>query len=119
MVRSFSVIALISLTALAAARAAGPFDGQWSGGSPAVHVGTRTCAPTTATVTVANGKMAGKYEVGISSSSIRGNVASDGSVTGHWGGNSFSGKFAGDHFSGTYNSGLCGTERPVSLDRAK
>jgi hypothetical protein len=29
------------------------------------------------------------------------------------------GKFAGDHFSGTYNSGLCGTERSVSLDRAK
>jgi len=119
MVQTLSLIALVSLTALAPARAAGPFDGEWSGGSPATHIGTRTCAPTTATVTVTNGKIKGKYEMVGSSASITGNVAADGSATGHWGGNPFSGKFAGGHFAGSYNSGLCGTERPFSLDRAK
>ncbi len=89
MVRLFSLVFMINLTTLASALAAGPFDGQWSGGSPAAHVGTRTCAPTTATVTVTNGKMKGKYEFGSTTPSIRGNIAPDGSLTGgSWGGSS-------------------------------
>ena len=29
------------------------------------------------------------------------------------------GKFEGNHFSGTYNSGQCGVDRKITLDRAK
>lgn len=121
MIRACPVGVVISLAALVPAIAAGPYDGQWSGGSPSVNVGSgKSCPATTAKATVADGKLTGKYEFGINSYSIRGTIAPDGSLTGgFWGGNALTGKFAGDHFSGTYNSGLCGTARPVSLDRSK
>jgi hypothetical protein len=119
MARIFLMVALVSLMPFGSAPAAGPFDGAWSGGSPGVHVGNRPCPPTTATVTVADGKMAGKFEVGINSFKLGGTVAADGSVTGKWGGNPMTGKFAGDHFSGSYQSGECRIERPISLDKVK
>lgn len=118
MVRLLSVVVLIGLTAVAPAGAAGQFDGEWEGGSPSVYAGPgKKCVSTTAKVTVADGKMTGKFEFGSSSYPITGTITPDGSVTGHWGGNAMTGKFAGKHFAGTYNSGLCGTERPVGLDR--
>jgi len=118
MVRLLSIIALIGLTVVAPARAAGQFDGHWIGGSPSVYAGPgKKCPATTAEATVADGKLAGKFAWENNSYPITGTIAPDGTVTGRWGGNAMTGKFAGDHFSGTYNSGLCGAERPVSLDR--
>jgi hypothetical protein len=119
MIRTFTLLAVVALFAAGAADAAGPFDGQWSGGSPGVRVGTRNCPPTDANGTVADGKLSGKFEVGSNSFKFGGPIAADGSVTGKWGDNPLTGKFSGDHFTGTYMSGLCGVERPVSLDRVK
>jgi len=100
--------------------AAGSFDGEWSGGSPAGHSGTtHSCVPTNATVKVANGKMSGTYSFGKYSYKVGGTVAADGTVKGTWGGNPMTGKFEGDHFSGTYNSGQCGVARKIFLDKAK
>jgi hypothetical protein len=119
MARVLLTVTLLSLLPFGPVCAAGPFDGEWSGGSSAIHVGSRTCAPTTATVTVANGKMTGKYEVTNLSFKLGGTVAADGSVTGRWGGNPMTGKFVGNHFSGSYQSGECGAERPIALDKVK
>ena len=46
-------------------------------------------------------------------------LAADGTVTGKWGGSPMTGKFSGTHFSGSYQSGECGIERPISLDKVK
>jgi hypothetical protein len=119
MLRMFLTVALLGSLPFGPVGAAAPFDGEWSGGSPGVHVGNRPCPPTTATATVADGKLAGKYVVGNNTFKLGGTVAADGTVTGKWGANPMTGKFAGDHFSGSYQSGECGVERPISLDKVK
>ena len=105
---------------MSAAAAAGPFDGEWSGGSPAGHSGSsHVCVPTNATAKVVNGKLSGDYSFGKYTYKISGSIAADGTVKGRWGGNAMTGKFEGDHFSGTYNSGQCGVARKIFLDKAK
>lgn len=109
------------------ADAAGPFDGEWSGGSPGAAGapsarGSRPCAPTSATVKVANGKLSGTYTFAGSSftSKITGAVAKDGTVKGKWGTNEIlNGKFSGDHFSGRYKSADCGVERNIALEKVR
>jgi|SRR5689334_6757685 len=102
---------------LAVANAAGPFDGSYTGGSPAS--GGRTgCAATIATASIANGKITGKYTERNYTFTITGTVAADGTVTARWGGNPLTGKFAGTHFAGTYNSKECGGPREVALDKS-
>jgi hypothetical protein len=44
--------------------------------------------------------------------------APDGTASGRWPADSFTGKFTGSHFSGSYSSGECGAERAISLDKA-
>lgn len=110
----------VLMMSMSAAGAAGSFDGEWSGGSPAGQSGTsHVCVPTNATVKVANGKLSGDYSFGKYTYKVSGSIAADGTVKGRWGGNPMTGKFEGNHFSGTYNSGQCGVDRKIFLDRAK
>ncbi len=101
---------------LAAANAAGPFDGTYTGGSPAV---SRTCPTTNGTVTVADGKVSGKFSESRYTFSLTGTVAPDGTMTGKWAGSyPVTGKFTSGHFEGTYASKECGSERRISLDKS-
>ena len=102
------------------ASAAGPFDGQYTGGAPPVRLGGNvSCKETTATVSVVNGKMTGKFTDQIHSYSINATVAADGTVSGLWAAYPLSGKFSGTHFDGTYTSKECGnTVRTISLNKS-
>jgi hypothetical protein len=101
---------------VAIAAAAGPFDGTYSGGSPAV---SRTCPTTNGTVSVVDGKVNGKFAESRYTFSLTGTVAPDGTMTGKWAGSyPVTGKFTAGHFEGTYASKECGTERRISLDKS-
>jgi hypothetical protein len=101
---------------LALASAAGPFDGQYTGGSPGM--GRFGCPASTATVSIVDGKITGKYAASSYSFPISGTVAPDGTVTGKWSVYPLTGKFSGTHFEGSYNSKECKGPRPVSLDKS-
>ena len=101
----------------AVANAAGPFDGNYAGGSPGTG-GRLGCPATQATVAVKDGKISGNYKSNISSFTISGTVAADGTVTGRWSVYPLTGKFTGGHFAGEYSSKECGTGRPVALDKS-
>lgn len=120
MLRLVFIAAFIGLTAEAPVSAASEFDGQWTGGAPPSRISpTKNCPPTIATVTVANGRMTGKSDTGTVSFPLNATVAPDGSVTGRLGVDQMSGKFTGNHFSGTVQSSYCGTTRPIELNRTK
>ena len=115
--------AVIIAAALAAAAfagtayAAGPFDGQYTGGSPGTG-GRLGCPATTASVSIADSKITGHYQSVGSTFPVSGTVAPDGTVTGKWSVYPITGKFTGTHFAGTYTSKECGTGRPIALDKA-
>ena len=110
-------LVLAVLVALSgAAYAAGPFDGQYTGGSPAM--GRMGCPATNATVTVTGDKLSGKYEISKYSYAITGMVAPDGTVTGKWAAYPFTGKIAGGQLTGSYTSKECGGARPVELNKS-
>jgi len=98
-----------------AAYGAGPFDGQYAGGSPGM--GRMGCPATTATVTITDGKITGNYKVSSYTFPITGKVAPDGTVTGKWSAYPLTGKFAGGHFAGEYTSKECGGGRSITLDK--
>ncbi|GEM_PF-2990903 len=108
--------ALAVVVPLASVQAAGPFDGQYKGGSPAM--GRMGCPNTDATVTVADGKLTGKFMEKTFTFNITGTVAPDGTVTGKWAAYPFTGKFNGTHFAGSYNSKECKGDRPITLDKS-
>jgi hypothetical protein len=110
-------VAMAAAIPLAAANAAGPFDGNYTGGSPAAG-GRNGCAATIATVSISEGKITGKYTERNYTFNISGTVAPDGSVTGRWSSNPFTGKFSGGHFAGSYSSKECGAQRPIELNKA-
>lgn len=110
-----AIAAALAITVpVVVANAAGPFDGQYTGGSPSVG---RTCPSSAATVTVANGKMTGEYKMNVYTFHINGTVAPDGTVTGKWSVYPLTGKFTGTHFAGSYDSKECGAQRPITLDK--
>ena len=100
----------------AVANAAGPFDGTYTGGSPGM--GRMGCAATTATVTITDGKISGKYEISKYTYPISGTVAADGTVTGKWAAYAFTGKVSAGHLTGSYTSKECGGARPVELNKS-
>ena len=103
-------------TPLGLANAAGPFDGQYTGGSPGM--GRQGCPATNATVTVADGKITGNCKVSSYTFPVTGIVATDGTVTGKWSVYPLSGKITGGHFEGSYTSQECHGARPITLDKA-
>jgi hypothetical protein len=110
------IIAALAITVpFAVANAAGPFDGTYAGGSPAM--GRMGCSATTATVTITDGKISGKYEISKYTYSISGTVAADGTVTGKWAAYPLTGKISGGHFAGSYTSKECNGARPVELNK--
>ena len=115
--KRISIVALFVVAVpIAFANAAGPFDGQYTGGSPAVG---RTCPTTNGTVSVVDGKVSGKFSESRYTFSMTGTVAPDGTMTGKWAGSyPVTGKFTGGHFEGTYASKECGSERRISLDKS-
>jgi hypothetical protein len=111
------IAATFAVTAFAgSAYAAGPFDGQYTGGSP--PMGRLGCPASTATVTIADGKITGSYKIAAYTYPITGTIAPDGAVTGKWSVYPFTGKFTGGHFEGSYTSQECHGARPVTLDKA-
>ena len=115
MKRVFISAALAIAVPFGAAQAAGPFDGQYKGGSPAM--GRMGCPNTDATVTIADGKLTGKFLEKNFTFNITGTVAPDGTVTGKWAAYPFTGKFSSTHFAGSYNSKECKGDRPITLDK--
>jgi hypothetical protein len=101
---------------LGLASAAGPFDGQYTGGSPAM--GRLGCPASNATVTIADGKITGNYKISSYTFPVSGTVAPDGTVTGKWSVYPLTGKITGGHFEGSYTSQECHGARPISLDKA-
>lgn len=114
--KSVIIAAVLIAAPLALANAAGPFDGQYTGGSPAM--GRQGCPASTASVSIVNGKIAGKYQTSSYSFPISGTVAADGTVTGKWSVYPLTGKFTGTHFAGSYTSKDCGGQRPITLDKS-
>ncbi len=115
MKRIVVTVALAAAVPFTLAHAAGPFDGQYSGGSPAIG---RTCPNSTAAVTVVNGKMTGEYQMKTYTLHINATVAPDGTVTGKWSVYPLTGKFTGTHFAGSYDSKECGAQRPITLHKS-
>jgi len=109
--------ALAVAVPFALANAAGPFDGNYTGGSPGTG-GRLGCPATIATVTIADGKITGNYKSESYTFPIRGTVAPDGTVTGKWSVYPLTGKFSGGHFAGEYSSKECGSARSVALDKS-
>src|SRR5690349_18924884 len=68
--------ALLTALPLGVAEAAGPFDGTYSGGEPAM--GRMGCPATQATVSVVDSKITGKFTENQFSFNISGTVAADG-----------------------------------------
>jgi hypothetical protein len=100
---------------LGLASAAGPFDGQYTGGSP--PMGRMGCPASTATVTITDGKITGNYKIAAYTFPVSGTVAPDGTVTGKWSAYPLTGKISGSHFEGSYTSTECHGARPISLDK--
>ena len=117
--RMLIAAAVIAVAQLGTAHAAGPFDGQWKGGSASGGgtSGGHRCPATTATVTIKDGKIAGSYASQQYTFNIVGVVKPDGSASGKWSAYPFSGTFSGTHFKGTYSSKECGTDREIFLDK--
>ena len=115
MKRILIAVAFAAAIPLSPASAAGPFDGTYSGGSPAM--GRMGCPATNATITIADGKISGKYEISKYSYPITGRVATDGTVTGKWAAYPFTGKIAGGQLTGSYTSKECGGARPVEMKK--
>ncbi|HXP74685.1 MAG TPA: hypothetical protein VN823_11115 [Stellaceae bacterium] len=107
--------ALAVAVPLGLANAAGPFDGTYTGGSP--PMGRQGCPASDATVTITDGKITGKYKISSYTFPISGTVAPDGTVTGKWSVYPLTGKIAGGHFAGSYNSKECKGDRPINLDK--
>jgi hypothetical protein len=103
---------------LGLASAAGPFDGQYTGGAPATGARGAACPIITGTVSVVDGKLSGKFSESRYTFNMTGTVSPDGTMTGKWAAYPMTGKFTGGHFEGTYNSKECGTERRITLDKA-
>jgi hypothetical protein len=118
--RSILIAAVLAAVQFAAAaHAGGPFDGLWEGGSPKSGAGkdANSCGAATATVNIVDGTIMGNYTDRDTMFRINGKVAADGSATGNWAGNSFSGRFAGKHFEGVIKSNECGAGRKLILDK--
>ena len=114
--KAIIMAAMLVVTAFAgSAYAAGPFDGQYTGGSP--WTGRQVCPATNATVTVADGKITGKYAASSYTFPVSGTVAPDGTVTGKWSVYPLTGKITGAHFEGSYTSQECHGARPISLNK--
>jgi len=107
--------ALAVVVPLGLASAAGPFDGQYTGGSPAM--GRLGCPASTATATIADSKITGKCSSSSYTFPITGTVAADGTVTGKWAVYPLTGKITGTHFEGSYTSQECHGARPINLDK--
>jgi len=114
--RGALLVATAGVLGLAAshAHAAGPFDGQYTGGSPAAN---RACPATTATITITDGKITGAYKVLSYSFPITGTVAPDGAVTGKWSTYPLTGKIAGGRITGSVDATECKAVRPITLDK--
>ena len=97
------------------ASAAGPFDGQYTGGSPSM--GRQGCPASNATVAIADNKITGNYKVSSYTFPVTGTVAPDGTVTGKWSVYPLTGKITGAHFEGSYTSQECHGARPISLEK--
>jgi hypothetical protein len=120
MTRSILTGVIFATMSASLAFAAGPFDGQWKGGSPAGGRTSsgRSCPSSIATVTITDSAISGNYQISTYTFPIKGKVAADGSVSGYWSAYPMKGKFAGSHFDGTYQSKECGVERAITLDKA-
>ena len=117
MSRIIVAAALAVALPLGLASAAGPFDGQYTGGSPkTARVGG--CPQSFATISVIDGKITGECKAAQFAFPITGTVAPDGTTTGKLGQIPFTGKFAGTHFTGSYDSKECKTPREINLDKA-
>lgn len=109
-----AVLAVAALP-IGLAAAAGPFDGQYKGGAPAMR-GTN-CVASQSTVSITDGKVAGTVQVAKFTYQISGTVAADGTVTGKWGAYPFSAKITGAYMAGSFDSKECGGPRPISMDK--
>lgn len=113
--RAFPAVMFAALFQVAAAFAAGPFDGQWHGSSQ--YSGCRGLG--TFDLKAADEQATGKAEYKGISASISGAISADGSFNGSIGsGMTMTGKFAGDSFTGTFTSPNCGMAN-VTLERVK
>jgi len=116
MKRTIIIAALAAAIPFAAATAAGPFDGEYTGQVEKVR---GTCPQTTGSATVTDGKLVGKFSESRYTFTMTGTIAADGTLTGKWAGQyPITGKFTGGHFEGTYNAALCGgVPRQITLDK--
>jgi hypothetical protein len=111
--------AMIAIAQLGTAQAAGPFDGTWKGGAAAGGTTSdgHRCPAINASITIADGKIVGTYSFSKYTYNIVGSVKPDGSASGKWATNTFTGTFSGAHFKGKYSSKECGTDREIFFDK--
>jgi hypothetical protein len=103
----WTIVALALAFSIPAALAAGPFDGQWTGGSPgfAKSLSDKCSHSLDITVTVADGVVSGQAVGGVGTYSISGKVGPDGSFTGTLAGAALTGNFSGNTFDGSFHTG--------------
>ena len=112
----FFAAAFAAAAILGVAFAAGPFDGQWTGMSPGTG-GKSGCGDKAATISITDGNITGQYTQKSYTFPIAGTVAPDGTAAMSFNKNKLTGKFAGTHFTGSYDSPECGAGRPVTLEK--
>lgn len=119
------ILILAGIAALAysaAAFAAGPYDGNWTGEADApVTGGSRgggAACTGVVTVTIKDNKVQGQIQYGHITAGFGGTISPDGSFTGRAGPNPTTGKFSGSSYSGTYTAnGNCQNYR-MSMKRS-
>ena len=120
MKRLLAIASIVSAThlllssQLGDARAAGPFDGEWTG-SATSSVGR--CRPANVTMTVQGRDVTGQARFDVDAPKINGTVWDDGRFGATIGWSPLTGKFSPDGFEGTFSSGDCVWK--VQLQRAK
>jgi hypothetical protein len=114
-------VSLVALSLAVSALAAGPFDGQWKGGSPAMTklINDKCIHSLDITITIADGAVSGVAHGGYGDHPISGKVGPDGSFRGELSGGLFTGTFSNGGFTGSFHTGAQGcAERSVNLQRA-
>jgi hypothetical protein len=100
-----SVVGLLLVSCLGNARAADPYDGEWTGSATVAKNGR--CRNAQVTMTVSDNLVLGQAKFDADSKSIRGTVQPDGIVGATIGFQHLTGKFIDDRFEGRLQGSEC------------
>jgi hypothetical protein len=100
-----STVSVLFLSNLGNARAAGPYDGEWTGSATATNNGR--CKSGSVTLSIIGSQAIGQAKFDVDTRNIHGTVRPDGAFGGTIGFQHLTGQFNDDKFEGTFRSADC------------